>query len=101
MLYTYTYAVIIALVFMLNVTLFMAVDNIQLHICTGLSPLHNYICMFVIFFVILYLLLWEWYSERKKPKDVPVEDSSDLVGSRDDIPLDSINQDAYQISSRV
>ena len=52
------------------------------------------ICMCVIFFVILYLLLWEWYSERKKSKDDPVEDSSDLVGSRDDIPLDSITQDA-------
>ena len=102
------YAVIIALVFMLNGTLFMAVDNNWPWICLAkdsdnicawvrvrvVSLAFITICMCVIFFVILYLLLWEWYSERKKPKDVPVDDGSDLVGSRDDIPLESINQDA-------
>ena len=102
------YAVIIALVFMLNGTLFMAVDNNWPWICLAkdsdnictwvrirvVSLVFITICMCVIFFVILYLLLWEWYSEHKKLKDVPVEDSSDLVGNRDDIPLDSITQDA-------
>ena len=102
------YAAIIALVFMLNGTLFMAIDNNWPWICLAkdsdnictwvrirvVSLVFITICMCVIFFVILYLLLWEWYFERKKPKDVPVEDSSELAGSRDDIPLDSINQDA-------